>query len=114
MKSLLHSIIALSFCSLGYAQTGPGGVGSDDGTSSLEFWYMAQGESFSNGDLVGSVTDQSGNGRTLTAAGGERPSFTSTTAAANNMPSFLFNLNDELETTYNGNSNENMSFGNGA
>lgn len=94
-----------------YPQTGPGGVGSDDGSSNLEFWYIAEGENYSNGDLVNSVTDRSGNVRTLSAAGGERPSFTEITAGANNRASFLFALNDELESTYQGNSNENMTFG---
>ena len=94
-----------------FAQTGPGGVGSNDGTSNLEFWYMAQNEIYSNGDLVDTIFDRSGNGRTLVAAGIERPTFVSLTAGANNMSSLTFALDDELETTYQGNSNENMTFG---
>lgn len=110
MKRILFFIMTV-ISLLGYSQSGPGGVGSNDGTSNLEFWYMAQDETYLDGDLVNSVTDRSGNGRTLSAAGGERPTYTFATAGANNISSFLFALNDELETTYVGNSNENMSFG---
>lgn len=97
-----------------YANTnghlGPGGVGDTDGAGNLEFWYIAEGESFADGDLVGSVNDRSGNSHTLSAAGGERPLFSDN--AVNGQAAFTFNLDDELEaTTYQGNSNENMSFG---
>lgn len=94
-----------------FSQTGPGGVGSTDGNSSLEFWYTAEGESYVNNALVGSITDRSGNTRTLTGAGGQRPKFNSITTGANNMPSLLFNGGQGLKSTYKGNSNENMSFG---
>ena len=99
------------FLSSGFSQTGPGGVGSSDGTSNLEFWYMAQGESFDDGALVNTITDRSGNNRNITATGTERPQFTLTTTGLNNLSSLLFDGNDELETSYQGNSNENMSFG---
>ncbi|TXD47689.1 proprotein convertase P-domain-containing protein [Polaribacter sp. IC073] len=92
------------------AHLGPGGVGGTDGTSSLRFWYDANNESYSNGASISSVSDLSGYGNTLTASGGERPSYTLTTAAINNLSSMSFDGNDELETSYKGNSNENMSF----
>lgn len=111
MRNVILSIILLLHVQKSLSQTGPGGVGSNNGTSSLEFWYMATDEPYADGDLVSSVSDRSGNSRTLVATGGERPTFTENTAGANNMPSFLFSLNDELESTYMGNSNENMSFG---
>ena len=91
-------------------QKGPGGVGNNNGASILRFWYDASTESYANGDLVGAVSDLSGYGNNLTAATTERPVFTATTAAINNFSSFFFNLDDELETTYQGNTNENMSF----
>lgn len=106
-----YLLVFLTAPFLALAQTGPGGVGSDDGSSSLEFWYMAQDEPYVDLDLVNSVSDRSGNGRSLSASGGERPTFTEVTASANDMPSMLFSLNQELETSYVGNSNENMSFG---
>ncbi|MGB0934004.1 MAG: T9SS type A sorting domain-containing protein [Lishizhenia sp.] len=103
--------IILFFPLMVMSQTGPGGVGTNDGSSSLEFWYIADGEAYSNGDLVHSITDRSGNNRTITATGTERPTFVAMTAGANNFSSLVFNIDDELETTYQGNSNENMSFG---
>ncbi|MHC4714348.1 MAG: hypothetical protein ACYTAN_13935 [Planctomycetota bacterium] len=36
--------------------------------ASLEYWYKADAESYNDGDAVGTVTDQSGNGRNLTQA----------------------------------------------
>jgi len=111
MKKSVLIIITTLFVMNTFAQTGPGGVGSNDGSSSLEFWYMAQDETYNDGDLIGSITDRSGNGRSIVGIAGERPIFTATTAAINNMSSMLFDGNDELETTYQGNSNENMSYG---
>ena len=89
---------------------GPGGVGNTDGTSDLRFWYDANNESYSNGASVNSVTDKSGYTNSLTASGTEQPTYTLSTTGANSMSSFSFDGGDELETTYNGNSNENMSF----
>lgn len=109
MKKCLALISFIPLLSM--AQTGPGGVGTNDGSSSLEFWYMAEGEPYAGGDFVESVSDHSGNSRTLTASGVERPSYVAITTTGNNMPSFAFAPTEELETTYVGNSNENMSFG---
>lgn len=105
--------MALTLCVLtsGITQTGPGGVGTNDGSSNLEFWYIANLENFSDGDLVDRVYDRSGNGRSLTAAGAERPTYVSSATGINDQSSFTFTANQELETTYQGNSNENMSFG---
>lgn len=111
MKQILIFTTVILFSNLVVGQTGPGGVGTNDGTSHLEFWYMADGERYSDGNLVSLINDRSGNGRTLTASGIERPTFDAVTPNANNFPSLIFALNQELETSYNGNSNENMSFG---
>jgi len=84
------------------AQTGPGGIGTNDGTSNLEFWYMAQDENYTDGDLVDTIFDRSGNNRTIVAATTERPQFTFATAGANNMASLLFDGDGELEAVYPG------------
>ena len=109
MKKCIYILFFLSIISAN-AQTGPGGVGATDGASILRFWYDANNESFSDGASVNSVSDKSGYANTLTASGTEQPTFTLSTASANSMSSFSFDGGDELETTYNGNSNENMSF----
>ena len=106
-RSIFDNVLVQGTASQGYL--GPGGVGDTDGSGELEFWYIAEETSFSNGDLVNTVPDLSGNGRTLTAIGGERPTFLDN--EVNGLAAFDFNLNDELETTYQGSSNENMSFG---
>ena len=45
---------------------------TDEGTN-LKFWYDMSLLSGSDGTLISSLTDQSGNGNTLTASGGQRP-----------------------------------------
>lgn len=107
----LSTVILLIFCVKSYSQTGPGGVGANDGSSALRFWYAASNESYANGVRVNAVSDLSGYGNDLLAAGIERPTFVLSDGGINNASSFSFNGSNELETTYKGNSNENMSFG---
>lgn len=61
-----------------YSQTGPGGVGSSDGTSNLELWLDANTiTGLSDGDNVTSWADISGNGLTAASSGtaAEEPTF---------------------------------------
>lgn len=67
MKSITLFIFALSF-SMSFAQSGPGGVGTTDGTSTLEFWVDAS-EGVSGSSPITSWLDQSGNGITNTILG---------------------------------------------
>lgn len=74
MKSML--ILGLSLFSIGtYAQTGPAGVGTTDGASTLEVWYVpeqlknASNVLPSDGETVSTWSDNSGNGFTLTNSG---------------------------------------------
>ncbi len=101
--------LAISF--FANAQTGPGGVGSTDGTSDLRWWYDANTESYTDGAAVSSAGDLSGYiGNSLSAAGTEQPTFRSALSAINNKSAFDFDNDDELESTYVGNSNETMSY----
>lgn len=104
-------LVLLIIISFNYtnSQTGPGGIGTNDGTSALRFWYIADNEAYTNGASVNSVSDLSGYNNTLSATGAEQPTFS--LADVNNMSSFSFDGSNELETAYQGNSNENMSFG---
>ena len=67
--------------------TGPGGVGTTNGASTLEVWYQANTIGQSNGSTVTAWTDGSGN---LNHAGttGSNPSFV--TPALNGQPSVQF------------------------
>jgi hypothetical protein len=64
-----------------FSQNGPGGVGDLTGTSSLEVWMDANdlngdddfSNNPSNGTLVSTWTDKSGNGNDLTSSGNNRP-----------------------------------------
>jgi hypothetical protein len=82
---LLSSLI---LCCIGpgllYAQTGPAGVGADDGTSTLELWLDAEkgvqntsAASASDGDNIQTWEDQSGNNKDVTNNFGAYPVFRS-------------------------------------
>ena len=92
-------------------QTGPGGVGSTDGTSDLRFWYAASAKSQGDGTPVTAVSDLSGYGNQLTAAGGfSIPRYHTSGMGINGFPAIRFDGGDRLDGTYQGNSSENMSF----
>lgn len=77
---LVLSLVLPLFCA---AQTGPGGVGTNDGSSSLELWLSVsdlQEVGYINGDGVHSWPDLSGNNTDAT------------TALAGNYPTFSTNL----------------------
>ena len=66
-----------------YSQTGPGGVGTNDGTSNLELWLDASTiTGLSDGDNVTSWADISGNGLTAVSSGvaAEEPIFDANSA----------------------------------
>lgn len=68
-----------------YAQTGPGGVGANDGSSNLRVWLLADdinadGDLSNNptvGSRVSSWNDYSGNGNNYTNSGNNRPTYAS-------------------------------------
>ncbi len=76
------------------AITGPGGIGSTDGRSSLDLWFDA------NAGIAGSspitdITDQSGNGVTFTVSGD--PSLNE--ASVNSINAITFDGTDDFLTT---------------
>jgi hypothetical protein len=78
-----------------YSQTGPGGVGSIDGTTELLLWLKADsaqqtigGSDAENGDPVGEWRDQSGYGYHLGQSGSNRPFMNS--AGINGVPALSF------------------------
>lgn len=87
-KYLLSSFISiLCIHSFGLAQTGPGGVGTNDGTSSLVLWLDANTMTGTNGSVLNSWGDNSGNNFDLSAGNGA----TFMSAAINGYPAFNFN-----------------------
>lgn len=80
------------------AQDGPGGVGLNDGSSSLEMWLKADagiknslGADASDGENVATWEDQSGNGRDATQSNdARRPTFSSVGVDMNGLPSLSF------------------------
>lgn len=88
---------------LSFAQTGPGGVGTTDGTSALELWLKADTQVFnnggvslaSNGQSVQEWHDQSGNNRDATqTANANKPTFL--TNVMHDKPVVRFDGNNDL------------------
>lgn len=71
---------------IGFAQNGPGGVGTSDGTSSLRVWLKsddidADGDNTDNpinGTAISTWSDNSGNTNNFTQAGANRPTYNTT------------------------------------
>jgi len=73
-----ESNIAVLDPNIQIARTTPatlGGAFSPSDISSLQCWLRAQDESYSDGNFVGTATDQSGNSNDYTRTGNERPVF---------------------------------------
>ena len=81
-----------------FAQTGPGGVGADDGSSSLKLWYCSDFGVSTTGTSVDSWTNRAGEtNHNLTATGSQRPVVVG--GALNGFDEVSFDGNDYLETT---------------
>lgn len=79
MKNWIQLILILFFPLIGLCQTGPGGVGTTGGTSSLEIWLDASNEASItlSGSSVTQWNDISGNGNHFTPTTSTSPTFTS-------------------------------------
>ena len=115
-RSLLFTItgaiaVAMILPSTMLSQTGPGGVGAVDGSSTLELWLRGETGALltssstsatSTGDAVAEWRDGSGNGRHATAAStptDRRPSLRAGTDGLNGHPVLRFDgTNDFLRT----------------
>ncbi|PHR69351.1 MAG: hypothetical protein COA67_10255 [Lutibacter sp.] len=79
----LLTIILLILAAPIYSQTGPGGVGNTDGASSLKIWLRGDDldadadftDNPSNGALVSTWSDYSGNSNNFTQSGSNRPTY---------------------------------------
>ncbi|MDY8136367.1 hypothetical protein [Aquimarina sp. 2201CG5-10] len=104
-KITLNDVFCLLFFLLinsffGYAQTGPGGVGASDGTSSLAIWLRSDdvdadggiADNPINGAAISQWSDASGNNNNFNQTGANRPSY-NTTGAFNAV-----NFNSSLAT----------------
>ncbi|WP_103068877.1 hypothetical protein [Aquimarina sediminis] len=77
-------ILLASF--IGFGQTGPGGVGTTDGSSSLRVWLKSDDidadgditDNPTNGTPVSTWSDYSGNANNYTQTGGNRPTYNTT------------------------------------
>ena len=100
---LFFCLFFLLFCNTVSAQTGPGGVGSNNGLSNLQVWLRADAiPTVANGTQV-DFPDLSGNNRTATNAGGATVGVRATYLAnqANTFPVVRFNgLNTTAGSQY--------------
>lgn len=70
------------------AQTGPAGVGTTDGSSSLELWINPDIGVTTTGALIDNISDQSGNGLSVSSSGTNRPDLVSASLNGYNYVSF--------------------------
>jgi len=84
----------------GNSQTGPGGVGSTDGTSSLKIWYNASSGVTTTGALINSITNSAGiSDLDLSESSTQRPTLVS--GAVNGFNTIRFSGSNRLETGLN-------------
>ncbi|OEK08922.1 hypothetical protein A8C32_14635 [Flavivirga aquatica] len=99
LKSILI-LIVFTFFNFSYSQTGPGGVGSNDGSSNLVLWLNADDITGTNGSTITNWTDSSGNNYDFTVGNGA----TFNTATVNGYPAFNFDgTNDYFERAFTSN-----------
>ncbi|MCB0395216.1 MAG: T9SS type A sorting domain-containing protein [Flavobacteriales bacterium] len=74
--TILLILLAIAWVRTSTAQTGPGGVGTTDGSSSLQLWLQSNkgveegvSDPAESGDLITAWRDQSGHGRDATVSG---------------------------------------------
>ena len=73
MKNIALFVLLLLTGLHGLAQSGPGGVGTTDGTSNLEIWMDAETNVVTSGALIDRISERSGNGLMFTSTGTTRP-----------------------------------------
>jgi hypothetical protein len=101
MTNKLYTIFMLLSSFNAFCQTGPGGVGTTDGLSRLEFWFDANdldadGDFTDNPANLATITawsDKSGNGRNALSVASNRPVYL--TSATNNFPGIYFRRNND-------------------
>lgn len=96
MKNLTLFFLLLPFFVI--SQTGPGGIGTNDGTSSLKIWYRPDFGISTTGAIVDTWTNTAGvTAHNLTSTGGNRPTLVS--SAVNGFDELSFDGNDYLGIT---------------
>lgn len=86
LKPILLGLLSLFGMTESQGQTGPGGVGTRDGSSSLSIWLTANdlnanentADNPANGTRVSTWNDYSGNNNNFTQSGNNRPTYTTT------------------------------------
>jgi len=82
-----------------YAQTGPGGVGTDDGSSDLQLWIRADELGLTEGDFITTWPDASGNGHDASQGNTDRqPIYRS--SGRNGRPTAEFGGPDSQDGTF--------------
>lgn len=82
------SLIGVLLFQIGFTQTGPGGVGTTDGNSTLEVWLRAEdpdadgdfNNNPANGSQISTWVDYSGNNSSYSNVGNNRPTYKTTGA----------------------------------
>ncbi|MGD1959541.1 MAG: T9SS type A sorting domain-containing protein [Fulvivirga sp.] len=88
----VFTFLGFILVSFGYAQTGPGGVGTGDGSSGpRNVLWLRSDIGITQSGTVSAWADQSGNGlNAVQATGGLQPAYTASNANLNGLPSISF------------------------
>ncbi|MBK6832863.1 MAG: T9SS type A sorting domain-containing protein [Bacteroidetes bacterium] len=93
-------IFCLALSNLTFAQTGPGGVGTSTGTSSLKMWYRTDAGVVSTSGNVDSIRNSAGiSGLSLGETGAQRPTLVA--SAVNGFSEISFSGSNRLRTGLN-------------
>jgi len=96
-RNKVFSIVLIVFSiQLGYAQTGPGGVGS---TTDVEFWIDASRMGLANGASVQTLSDFSGNANSITQTNAARRGIINNSAVNGKAAITFDGVDDFYETT---------------
>jgi len=91
-------LLILSLPLVSYSQTGPGGVGTNDGTSTLKIWYNASSSDvYTTGSLIDSIINSAGiNALNIYETGAQRPTLVN--GVVNGFDEISFSGTNRLRT----------------
>ncbi|MDH7448398.1 hypothetical protein [Aquimarina sp. 2201CG14-23] len=99
-KNILSVVIGICFGMFGFSQTGPGGVGTNDGTSDLVMWYRTDNALITSGSNVTNWINSAGYGvHDMAQSGSSNPQLIQN--SVNGYDEIQFNTSGILQTGLN-------------
>ena len=100
VKKITLKLLLVLVCSIGFSQTGPGGVGANDGSSDLVMWYRSDNAVTTSGSNVTNWGNSAGyTAHDMTQNGGSNPQLI--LGSLNGYDEIQFNASGILQTGLN-------------